>query len=270
MDVIPRPVAAQIAKLFNSYYSRTEFTNFFNMSGTEVESPGGNKVDEVTNWLLLIGRNEPDKALAILGQVLEDFFEIEHYGHGHDVDSHVLRQTMERYGLRYVKGGNVVSSKTAGATKSLESLLANKNFPAVLEEFERATKNVDAEPREAASAAANILEAICKEYIVLHPRLTMPAKQDLSKVFDVVRKDLGFDPSALQDDDLKAILSGLIAIVSGIAALRTHASSAHAQSTSQKSYRLAPRHARLAIHSAHAVVAFILETWTERESGVKP
>jgi hypothetical protein len=265
--VIPRPVAAHIARLFNKWYSRTSFTNLFFMAGTTVQSPGGNKVDEVRDWLLLIDREESKNSLKLLGKILEDFFEDTSYAGDITDDRSALSATLEKYGLRYVHGGSVVSVKTAGATQSLELLLVDKDFPAVLEEFKRATDNVETEPREAASAAANILEAICKEYVVQHPHLTAPAVQNLSNVFDVVRKDLGFDPAAVEDNDLKTVLSGVISTVKGIAALRTHASSAHAQATSKRRYRLAPRHARLAIHSAHAVVAFILETWTEREQG---
>ncbi|MEO9946799.1 abortive infection family protein [Paraglaciecola sp.] len=43
---------------------------------------------------------------------------------------------------------------------------------------------------------------------------------------------------------------------------RTHASSAHGEG--RKVYNLKPRHARLAINSAHTVALFVLETWDER------
>jgi Abortive infection C-terminus len=53
-------------------------------------------------------------------------------------------------------------------------------------------------------------------------------------------------------------VTGLLAIVEGIGTLRTHASSAHG--AGKTTYRLEPRHARLAIHAAHTVVLFSLET----------
>lgn len=114
-------------------------------------------------------------------------------------------------------------------------------------------------------AAANILEAICKEYLVQHPALPTPKKQDLSPVFEVVRGDLGLDPSSVEDEDLRRVLCGLSSIVEGIGAFRTHASSAHAQGTSKRQYRMTPRHARLVVGAAHVVVAFIIETWEKRE-----
>jgi hypothetical protein len=70
------------------------------------------------------------------------------------------------------------------------------------------------------------------------------SKQDLSSVFAVVRKHLTFDPATIEDEDLKSILSGFITVVGAIARLRTHASSAHAQATTKRTYKLEPRHAR--------------------------
>lgn len=92
--------------------------------------------------------------------------------------------------------------------------------------------------------------------------LEMPSKQDLQSVWNVVRKELGFDPSRVEDQDLRSILTGVIAVVHGIGALRTHASSAHG--AGRKPYRLEPRHARLAVHAAHTVTLFILESWERK------
>jgi hypothetical protein len=78
-----------------------------------------------------------------------------------------------------------------------------------------------------------------------------------------VQKALGLDPAEVADDDLKRILSGLASIVDGIGAFRTHVGSAHGRG--RKAYRPAARHAKLAIHSAHSLVTFILETWDERK-----
>lgn len=91
----------------------------------------------------------------------------------------------------------------------------------------------------------------------------MPAKQDLQGVWTIVRKHLGLDPSTLSDKDLQQILTGIISVVHGIGALRTHASSAHG--AGRITYRLEPRHARLAIHSAHTVALFVLESWQQRK-----
>lgn len=84
-------------------------------------------------------------------------------------------------------------------------------------------------------------------------------------MWKVVRKELAFDSSRLEDRDLQQILAGVISTVDGIASLRTHASTAHAQG--RKRYRLQPRHARLAVHAAHTVAAFVIETWDAQKTG---
>lgn len=91
----------------------------------------------------------------------------------------------------------------------------------------------------------------------------MPKRQDLRSVWDVVRRDLGFDPSKVEEQDLKEILSGMFSAVNGISALRTHASSAHG--AGRKRYRLEARHARLAVHAAHTLVVFVIESWDRRK-----
>jgi len=265
--MIPMPIIALLARLFDRYYTRTETERLFLHSGTALESPGGNKQQTVMDWLKNINRIETSESLTNLGKLLEDFLEVDDCVEGSQKyeDKEQLHAALGKHGLRYATGGKILSGSSSPASITLDVLLKNKNFPAIIDEFNRATSNVESEPREAVSAAANILEAICKEYIVQHPHLQMPSKMDLTPVFNVVRKDLGFDPSAIEDDDLKAILGGLSAIVNGVAALRTHASSAHAQATTKRHYRLAPRHARLAVNAAHTVVVFIMETWQSRE-----
>jgi len=76
-------------------------------------------------------------------------------------------------------------------------------------------------------------------------------------------KHFGLDPSSIEDDDVKKILSGMNSVVDGIGVLRTHAGSAHGHG--RKAYRLQARHARLAIHASHTLVGFLIETWDERK-----
>ncbi|HEX5487481.1 MAG TPA: abortive infection family protein [Limnobacter sp.] len=172
-----------------------------------------------------------------------------------------LEGILSRCNLTYITGG-IISDGSAAPSRSLAELIKDRDIPSINAEFHRALANVNSEPREAVSAACNILESIFKTYIA-DENLDVPQKQDLQNVWKVVRADLGFDPAALEDDDLKKILSGVLSVVDGIGAFRTHASSAHGQG--RKIYNLKPRHARLALHSAHTVALFILETWDERK-----
>ncbi len=162
--------------------------------------------------------------------------------------------------MQYVRGGSITGS-LGTPSRTLDDFIRDRDLPALDQEFTRALANVDQSPREAISAASNILESVCKVYIA-ERGLEMPSKQDLKPVWTVVRKDLGFDPGAVEDQDLQVILTGLLALVDGIGALRTHASSAHG--AGKKQYKLEPRHARLAVHAAHTVTLFILESWQRK------
>jgi hypothetical protein len=172
-----------------------------------------------------------------------------------------LNKILGQYELQYVKGGKIVGALGA-PSRTLEEFIRDRDIASVEVEFNRALANVEANPREAVSAASNILESLCKIYIV-EEGLDSPAKQDLKPIWTIVRKHLGFDPSLIEDQDLQTVLSGMISIVEGIGALRTHASSAHG--AGKTSYKLEPRHARLVIHSAHTVALFVLESWRKKK-----
>jgi hypothetical protein len=173
-----------------------------------------------------------------------------------------IKITLKNCNLNYVTGGYIDDGSSA-PSRDLGELIKGRDIPAIDIEFNRALKNVNANPREAVSAACNILESVFKVYIA-DKGLDLPLKQDLQSVWKVVRSDMRFDPSSVQDDDLKRILSGLASVVDGIGAFRTHASSAHGQG--RKIYKLKPRHARLSINAAHTLTLFIIETWDESEN----
>lgn len=174
-----------------------------------------------------------------------------------------IAQILASCELQYVKGG-LIGGSLASLSRTLEQLIRDRDFVSINEEFDRALRSVENSPRDAVSAACNILESLCKTYIE-EENLEMPTKQDLKSVWSVVRKDLGIDPSLIEDRDIQEILSGIFAVVGGIGALRTHASSAHG--SGKKTYRLEPRHARLAVHASHTLTLFILESWDKKKHG---
>ena len=91
--------------------------------------------------------------------------------------------------------------------------------------------------------------------------LSMPNKKDLKNLFDFVRKALKINRDNVEDEDLLRIISRIISVVDGIASLRTDASSAHG--AGERQYNLKLHHARLAIHSAHTIGLYILESWNK-------
>jgi len=269
---IPAPVIAILSDSMPSIESHASLDSLFYYSEAPGDPPEGSKPVKVQQWLRRVNK-ESEEPLKVLGRLIEGYME------SSDLDERSLpwesnsnseikkelklklAGILSRYNLKYISGGLITDGSSA-PSRSLAELIKGRDIPAIDAEFDRALANVNSEPREAVSAACNILESVCKTYIT-DESLEMPQKQDLQNVWKVVRDHLGFDPGALEDNDLKRILSGIFSIVDGIRAFRTHASSAHGQG--RKIYNLKPRHARLAVHSAHTVALFVLETWDERK-----
>ena len=120
---------------------------------------------------------------------------------------------------------------------------------------------MESDPATTVTASCALLESLFKAYIEAES-LEMPADQSIRPLWKVIRADLNFDPGATHDPDLKTVLSGLVGIVEGIGALRTHKGSAHGHG--KTTYKLKPRHARLAAHASFTLASFVLETWADR------
>ncbi|MEX5690967.1 abortive infection family protein [Pseudomonas syringae] len=237
------------------------------------DPPDGSKAVKALEWLRRINKECGDRSLSVIGRIIEkymepadpstSFWQTEDAIEVQKTRVKRIRDSLARAGFTYSSGG-VLNRGQGIATKSLAELVKSRNIEVIDFEFDRALKNVTASPREAVSAACNILETVFKIYIEEHTHLSMPAKQDLQAVWKVVKIDLGLDASIVEERDLQEIISGIMATVNGIGALRTHGSTAHG--SVKRPYKLKPRHARLAVHAAHTIAAFVLETWDERVS----
>jgi hypothetical protein len=256
--LIPSTIIGLLARIFDACYSTSDLVALFLEAGASGDNPYyRSKKQMITDWLSNTNNAHPEP-IAVLNSLLKPFMSSS--DHSKNAYQSEVKRALADARLRYVDDFGILSSFDDPSTPILSELLRAHNFPAVRAESIRATEKVDSEPREAASAAANILQAICKEYIVQN-NLQMPTKQDLTPVFALVRNHLGLDAANVADDDIKRILGGLTTTVDGIAALRTHASSAHAQGTSKSMYVLEPRFSRLAVTAAHALVTLIIESW---------
>ncbi|HDY7790868.1 TPA: abortive infection family protein [Vibrio vulnificus] len=268
---IPAPVIAVLSDNLSALETHASLDNLFLYADAPGEPPEGSKTVKVQAWLRHINK-ESDEPLKVLGKLIETYMELpkqeeeDVFLWGTNVKNHKkefkekLESILSQCNLTYITGG-IVSDGSSAPSRSLSDLIKGRDIPSIEAEFTRALANVNSEPRESVSAACNILESIFKVYIA-DEQLDRPQKQDLQNVWKVVRGDLGFDPKLVQDSDLKRVLSGILSIVDGIGAFRTHASSAHGEG--RVMYNLKPRHARLAIHSAHTIAMFVLETWDEK------
>lgn len=146
--------------------------------------------------------------------------------------------------------------------RQLDDTLRARDLGGVNAEFERALDSVGSDPAAAITAACAILEALCKVYIQ-DEGLPMPADQSIQPLWKAVQPHLGLDPRAIEDGDLKQVLSGLSSITHGLGAFRTHVGSAHGRG--RASYRVSERHARLVVNASHTLAMFIIETWDARK-----
>jgi len=245
------------------YYSHRKLNILFEENGAPGEPPDGNCVEKCKAWLKRCN-SETSDPLHILGKILEELMEVDH-----DYQIEKQKSARERvikiltnHGLTYQKG-RVLGINTSISTRSLHEILKNKDLHGMEQEFKRALESVDSDPPAALTAACSIVESLCKIYIE-DEHLDSPSDQTLKPLWKIVSSSLGFEPGKLTDDDLKKILSGLTSTLDGLGALRTHAGSAHGRG--RKTYRIEGRHARLAIHAAHTLCIFIIETWIARKN----
>lgn len=264
--IIPAPVLSVCAEIVANRETHATLDSLFLYAGAPGDPPPGSKHAKALDWLRITNKDQSIHPLDVLGRLIENYMELpldpnNSWAEQALQDREKITKILVQCELQYIRGGKVAGSLGA-PSMTLEEFIRERDIAAIEIEFGRAISNIESNPREAVSAASNILESLCKVYIE-DEQIEKPAKQDLKSVWSVVRKHLGFDPSLIEDQDLKTILTGLMSIVEGIGALRTHASSAHG--SGRKSYKLEPRHARLAIHSAHTIVLFVLESWEKRK-----
>jgi hypothetical protein len=264
---IPNPVAVVVGRVLGAhYYSHRELNNLFVEKGAPGDPPQANCEDKCIEWLKRSSADSTVDALSVLGGVLEEFMEVDRPRIGYSLASleqsrEEIRKILEKYGLSYHPGGRILSANAGVPTRSFESILRTRDLAALKDEFDRALTTIERDPAAAVTAACATVESLCRVYIE-DEGLAMPADQSIKPLWKTVRASLGLDPSQMADDDLKRILSGLSSIVDGLGAFRTHVGSAHGRG--RAAYRPQPRHARLAVHSAHTIAVFVLETWDAR------
>jgi hypothetical protein len=268
----PDSVSAVVGEALGAfYYSHSKLETLFLEHGAPSEIPEGNCAAKCTTWLRRTARDPDSDAFSVLGGVLRDFLDDDFPGNYLDADRaddsrDRVKKVLARHSISYQEGGQITAAGTGAPVKSLQEILRRRELNNVEKEFDRALTYVEKDPEAGLTAACSILEALFKTYIQ-DEGLDLPSDQSLMPLWKVVRTHLRLDPSAVEEKDIKKILSGLISVVDGIGEFRTHASSAHGRG--RTSYKLVPRQARLAIHSAHTVCTFILETWDYRKSLTK-
>ena len=263
---IPSPVIAVVAEVLAEHHSHAKLDVVFAACGAPGDPPLGSKIVKCNAWLRAANVDPEVDKPSLLGGILQEFMEVDPTFDPalEDVQKQRdrIRKALVKYGLQYRDGGQIMGATTGAPTRSLESTLRARDLATVEQEFQRALQSVEADPASSVTAASAIVEALCKVYIH-DEKIELPKDQTIKPLWGAVQKHLGLDPAQIEDEDLKRILSGLSSIVDGLGAFRTHAGSAHGRG--RRSYRIQARHARLAIHAAHTLTQFVLETWDDRK-----
>jgi hypothetical protein len=265
MTTIPPSIIGTASPILADAYTHAQLNALFMSVGFPGDAPEGNKIEKCRNWLRR-ANSESQDPLMMFGALIAEFMDSENTVWGTSSDGgdtrDRIRAAFAKEGLSYSRGGYVHGASLSGPSRSLAERIKAEGIQAIEIEYDRAYKSIDSDPGAAVTAACAILESVCKCYLEEEGQ-PLPNKQVLGTLWPEVAGHLGLSPKDVADNDLKRILQGLYSIGDGVAALRTHTGSAHGQSNA-KGYRLAPRHARLAVHAAHTMAMFVLETWDER------
>lgn len=258
---ITRGVARVIGEVLGaSYYSHRRIEALLHESGFSGDPPEGNCSDKITHWICREANETPGEIVPKVGRVICEFMDSDHESHieGRNRIIGILAQS----GMTCSFGGHIFGSGVSAPAKSLDDLLRKQAIPEIEIEFQRALDAVESDPPAAVTAACAILEAFCRIYIQ-EEGVTAPGDLSAKPLWNAVAHHIGFAPATQTDQDIKKVLSGFLSVVDGIACFRTHDGSAHGHE--RRPYRILPRHARLAVHAAHTLVLFGLETWAHRK-----
>lgn len=265
---IPPAVVVVVGEVLGAhYYSHRRLNTLFIEAGAPGEAPEGNCSDKCIAWLKRTNADPDVDPLKVLGGVLLEFLETGNGASNYDPEQIKARQErvhkiLAAKGLAYHDGGILVAGGQAPPVAELSGVLRSRDIPALDLEFGRALRSLENDPPAAVTAACSLLESLFR-VILEEEKIPLPSKETIKPLWAAVQDSLGLNPDTVADDDLRRILSGLTSLVDGIGALRTHAGSAHGHGA--KSYKVAARHARLAVHSAHTLCLFVMETWEHRK-----
>lgn len=266
-EKIPTRLIGILSQIIPENYTHSEIESLFLYSGAPESIPDGSKPSKVQSWLRNIN-SESENPIKILESILSDFMEKEivnsYWSQSDDQEKKLeeeknkIKETLSKCGFSY-NNGNLLKAGSISSTISLVESVKKHGLRSVDTEIKRALDQVDEDPYAATQYAANVLEASLKAYLDSKSHIYSPGNS-LAELWRDASTIMGIKPKDIEDEDLRKIASSLIGIVTGVRGLRDKKSTSHGKSEDEmKKYIILPRHARLSIHSAHTVSAYILE-----------
>ena len=158
---------------------------------------------------------------------------------------------------------DALAGATLGPTDDLvSSAVARLDSESVRDAWTRAVERRDLEPEAAVTAARSLLESTLKT-ILDDSGEDYAEGDDLPKLYGRVQKVLKLSPAEQTEDRFRAILGACTTIVKELGSVRNRHSDAHG--AGRKRYRVAGRHAALAVNLAGAMALFLIETYEARQ-----
>jgi hypothetical protein len=261
---IPPPILAAVAKAASEMFTRTEMCNAFEESGfPSGAGVGSSKLEAARAYLRTLAANHD--GWTLLERMVRRVTEEPYFGSDEPAAWAALRGRVKEIlageGYAYV-GGRLVRRVPVAPARSLEEGIRRHDMQAVLDEFERALANVNADPPAAATAACAILESVFKT-VLGDDGVPLPSDQSIGPLWKLLRDHLELAPEKALKEDLRTVAGGLAAIATGVGAFRTRAGSAHGRG--RDVFRPDQRHARLVVHAAQTLASFVIETWEMRK-----
>jgi hypothetical protein len=273
---LPLPLIAVVADVLAEEYTHQRLNLLFLEAGAPGDVPEGSKTTKCETWLRRIREEATGNATVILGKLIEETLERDTsssaspravWGAGDDWRAtqakrqERLRTALARNGYAYLGNGRLAGADVQVAARQVADLIKSRDLPALEAEFTPLVARASEHPRDALSAAANIVEAVLGEMVAAFG-LKPPTNRTLNTLWSTVKPAINADPAAMPDPELRKIAGAMAAMVEGLQGLRDDKSRAHAMRPElARSYKIEPRHARLAVNAALALTVFLLEAW---------
>ena len=148
------------------------------------------------------------------------------------------------------------------ADEAIAAALTTLGGDQVEQAWSKALRRRESDPEGALTLARTLLETVIKHILDQHS-IDYGDKDDLPKLYGKAAEALNLAPSQHSEPAFKTILGSAMNLVNGLGTLRNRLSDSHGRS-SRLPVRPAPRHASLAVNTAGAIAAFLVETHLHR------
>lgn len=213
------------------------------------------------------------KVLSLFANVLSELETAKGNPNSFNHDSAVrtydlLTRLLRRDGYHY-ENGQVTSAQRETSLDELQDAISPLDAPHLQEQIERMRKSADDDPALAIGTAKELVESVCKT-ILRERSITTSPSPDIPELIKATREALALLPEQIPSntkaaDTIRRLLSNLGTIAQNLAEIRRDYGTGHGRDGKAKG--LEPRHARLAVNSAVALVTFLIETHQSRPQG---